>query len=185
MIDLVGELNTAGDAKEAFATLKDLGADPAAIIGAPVYGAIGVTRIATHGPFYEPVEVGGHRAILIGVRDEDTAEFVDLVAFNPERPESFRYRTGNAVFLGYEAMQRAGHYGEPLILHPSPLAWLQAGATGAVWLDGGGSLTFWLSTIPEIHATTPALARAIDGRLRREYVTRTPRVLQPKGAMAA
>ena len=180
MIDLEGELNTAGDAGEAFAILRDLGADVSALVGDPIYGAIGLSKIRPSAEgLYDPTEGPGRAAILLGVRDPDDGEIIDIVAFDPERPSKFWRRTGAAPFLGWECVDRAGHYGEPLTLFPDPLAWLRGGCAGAVWLDTDRSLSFWLATVPTIHATTPALGRAIDRRLKDEWRMHGPRVLVP------
>lgn len=185
MIDLDGELATAGDPLEAVRVLTSLGAVRSALLSWPLFGAVGVSIVAPDGDgLYRPAEIGT-RAIILGVRDESTCELIDLLAFPPERPDRWRRRTGLADFLGREAVMRAGFTGEALDVFPDPLSWLRAGGYGAVILDWSVSLRLHFAGIPEIRAATADLGRRVDDRIQREPDLRRPRVVVPKERVAA
>lgn len=175
------ELNCAGDPGATFKALVAAGADARCILGAPIYGAIGYSPIRTSGDLYEPAD-HGQGAVLVGVRDDDDGELIDIVAFDPERPAKFWRRTGAAVFLGWRAVEIADHYLEPLTLHPTPLHWLRHGCEGAVFLDLGRRLSFWTAGISEIRTLSPDFGRAIERRLADESRTAVPRVMVPRAA---
>lgn len=59
----------------------------------------------------------------------------DLIAFRPDDPGRWWYRTGNGGVLGEDNLLLALETGYPITLQPDPLAWLQADCRGAVHLD--------------------------------------------------
>jgi hypothetical protein len=59
----------------------------------------------------------------------------DVIAFRPEDPYRWWLRRGNGGVLGEDNYLDALETGRPIMLHPHPLAWLQADCRGAVLLD--------------------------------------------------
>lgn len=59
---------------------------------------------------------------------------IDLIAWQPNRPEVWWYRTGRGVILNKCAYDEAHYSGEPITLHTTPLQWLQANCRGACHL---------------------------------------------------
>ena len=181
---LEAEFSVLRDAGEAMRTLIGLGVPRQVVVFAPLWGAVGFVHARPCGDELFDPEVGKtfpnvSRVLAFGIRDND-GEILDLVAFHPDRPGRFRRRYGIVDFLGEEAVLRAGLEREPLVLHPTPLAWLAAGGTGACVLDATASLRLAFAGIPEIHATCPLHGAAIDRRLELEGQLSRPRVMVPE-----
>jgi hypothetical protein len=68
---------------------------------------------------------------------EEQGAMIDLVAFDPRKPDLWACRTGTGWALGHDAIVNATQAwpgSERLELHPTPLEWMRAGGTGAcVW----------------------------------------------------
>ena len=62
-------------------------------------------------------------------------ELRDLVAIDPDRPDKFWRRLGEAVILGNAFLEIAGQEIEPVPVFRNPLTWLRTGGTGIVVLD--------------------------------------------------
>jgi hypothetical protein len=122
----------------------------------------GIAPITTSGATYEPI-VAGKRAFLLPAAPlDDDEDIVDLVAWHPDEPCQWWSRLGVAPILNPAAIDRAEIFREPLSLHSSPMAWLQAGGEGAVVLDASADLRLHLGGIGTIICDDLTLARQID-----------------------
>jgi hypothetical protein len=151
-LDLETEFMIATDAvtrrhREKFAAR---GLDASAIARA---GGIGVARILRRSDgFYDPAERDqGETALIwpiwtgaISPVGYCEGELIDLLAWHPDKPQTFHRRSGDGVALGLYAIETA--FAEikprPLPIYRSPLDWARAGAgcvdnetAGAVVLD--------------------------------------------------
>jgi len=88
------------------------------------------------GGFWEPTmrnDPSGTGAFVIPVFDRD--DLVDLVAWEPEQPNSWYQRTREIDLLGDFIRFRCAWEGKPLKLFSNPAAWLLAAGDGACALD--------------------------------------------------
>lgn len=83
------------------------------------------------GGVYQPVD-DGRPAIIVPVFD--AYELIDLLAFDPRKPEQWWLRVGAVPLLGSDALGEQ-LLGKPLRVFKTPLAWLLAGLDGVVILD--------------------------------------------------
>ena len=127
---------TADAERRDFDYLEDEGVPRGWLRGGPM--RFGIAEIITGTTTYQPFR-GGKRAYIVpaiplrdGFFDDDIG---DLVAWLPNNPAKWWRRAGIVDFINFEAIERAAFFREPLLLHPHPLAWLQAGGDGAVILD--------------------------------------------------
>lgn len=111
---------------------------PAGTVGA-LHGdhALKVARVEITGRRWEPE--GPDPRLLIGVRDL-AGEMIDIVALARHAPRDWALRTGEAVVLGEETMERAGEEAcvrgrAALRVFADPWAWLMAGCVGICVLD--------------------------------------------------
>ncbi|GEO81956.1 hypothetical protein [Pararhodospirillum oryzae] len=95
-----------------------------------------------------------------------SADVGDLVAFDPRDPERWWTRLG-CPLLNEEAQARAALCREPLVVHPTPLAWMQAAGAGVVVLDWSRPLSVWMAGPPSLIAPTLDLAERLDRALNR------------------
>ncbi|GJD94153.1 hypothetical protein [Methylobacterium iners] len=81
--------------------------------------------------------------------EEDGHTVADLVLWRPELPGDFATVIGAAVGLGLSQVRNPATYayGWPLLVHRTPLKWLQAGCRGVVVLDRD-SAPGWLAEAP-------------------------------------
>jgi hypothetical protein len=109
------------------------------------YGLVGVARIEIDEDKFH-LEPNGRESFVVPVRVDPEAPVdvdhpapsqvvalgdpIDLVAFDPERPDWFAVMTGEAPVLGAALHADA----EPTVVWRSPLAWLQAKCRGVVAL---------------------------------------------------
>ena len=73
--------------------------------------------------------------IVIGVFEYPDEEIVDLVAFKPSAPTKWWLRLGQAVVLGRDNARLALIEEKSVVVHPTPLSWLQVDCQGCVVLD--------------------------------------------------
>lgn len=97
--------------------------------GADTAPCCGLARIQITGKFFEPHDAGEY-AVIVPIMEGD--EMVDLLAFNPRRPEKWWCRIGSERLLGSTDNQLLG---KPLHVFRTPLNWLRAGCDGVVPLD--------------------------------------------------
>jgi hypothetical protein len=79
----------------------------------------------------------GTRSVAIEALGEDAETVIDVVAWPLEEPDRFRRAIGWAAGLGISQVTNPASYfgGRPLLVHRTPLRWLQAGCCGVVVLD--------------------------------------------------
>ena len=176
-VDLSGELFGAQGALTAEHRLALLAAGVAH--EAIDWGWAGVARILIERALYQPVD-GGSICFIAPVRVADPnspeasdpnevirwGELVDLVAFPLDRPENWVLRTGAAVWLGAIGPQ----YLEPppVLVHRTPLEWLQAGGNGLVPLcRDARDLRSLLLPCRSIAVTDPLFGKRIKHSLER------------------
>ena len=137
---------------------------------------IGVGRIETSTSYFE-FNPGGRPAIVLAalwmyertLYEEALETIGDLVAWHPAEPDKWYMRRGVAAVLNPEAIERAVHFGEPLPLWETPLAWLQNGMAGCVVLDWQADLTFHFGNVRQINCQSRRLAGQIDTALRQQH----------------
>ncbi len=106
-------------------------------------GGLAVARIGTTGrlwmpeptgtpSFIQPVWDGPAPSIYCGV---ENPVLIDMIAWRPDDPPCWWYRTGDSHALGADHLDLAHVEGWPISLHRTPLDWLRAGCRGAVLLD--------------------------------------------------
>ncbi len=90
----------------------------------------------------------------------------DLIAFLPHAPHRWWRRTGDAVILNDEAVDRASFLEEQLAVWSSPLSWLQHGAHGAVVLEWQRHLPMHFRAVKRIAAENDLLALRLAAALK-------------------
>jgi hypothetical protein len=140
MVDLTGELaaTRASTTEEERAKLAKLG------IPQHMLDMVGAARVDlfSGGKLYQPLEDIGDRVFIIGVRVGDPISpehprpdevaycgiLIDLLAWHPDVPERWATRLDLATWLGAIPPQ----YMQPpkVLVHRTPLAWLQSGGRG-------------------------------------------------------
>ena len=106
-------------------------------------GGVAVARISTTGrlwmpeptgtpAFILPVWAGPAPSIYYGV---ENPVLIDMIAWRPDDPARWWYRTGEGAVLGIDNLDLAHTEGWPISLHRTPLEWLKTGCRGAVLLD--------------------------------------------------
>lgn len=140
----------------------------------------GLTQIDadTTGRFYQPVDDGAP-AIIVPVLDAE--ELVDLLAFDPRRPERWWLRIGAVPLLGGDELAYLllgpKLFAEPLWVHRTPLNWLRNSCHGVVILDIDRGLGD-LAIVPNgIAAEDAAHQRELKDRLARAAMRRLPNVI--------
>ncbi len=105
-------------------------------------GSVAVARISTTGrlwmpeptgtpAFILPVWAGPAPSIYYGV---ENPVLIDMIAWRPNDPSQWWYRTGEGGALGIDNLDLAHTEGWPISLHRTPLDWLRASCRGAVLL---------------------------------------------------
>ena len=106
-------------------------------------GGLAVARIRTTGrlwvsepagmpAFILPVWDGPAPSIYSGV---ENPVLIDMIAWRPDDPARWWYRTGEGAVLGVDHLDLAHTEAWPISLHRTPLDWLRAGCRGAILLD--------------------------------------------------
>ncbi len=88
----------------------------------------GLAKIVRMGRFYEP-HPDGDWSIIVPAIDVD--ELVDLLAFDPSRPEQWWYRIGGERLLDGDALGNQLMHNH-LHVFRTPLEWLKGGCAGVV-----------------------------------------------------
>lgn len=163
-MDLSAEFDTCVRGKAgtwALRHLKSRGVLFSTIIDA---GGIGATLVAVnHGLWsFDPA---GKAMIVLPVIEGDCIE--DLVAFRPDEPERWYLHQGAyGATLGLETVWEAESYQEPILVHPSPLSWLQAECLGVCVLSDVGRVLAGQSRVvclDVVHGET--IERALRSRM--------------------
>jgi hypothetical protein len=111
----------------------------------------------------------GERALVLPIVSPESGDIIDLAAFRPETPRSTWLFTGAGRFLGDEAIREAEHFGKPLEIRESPLAWLRAKCSGLVILDWQQLWPFWFSGVPALQFDDRAFALLARDILKRPF----------------
>jgi hypothetical protein len=124
--------------------LVSQGIDPVLLVA---YQMVGVAHIAAGRQPGSWVSTGnGRLAFVVPVRVHESfsplaadpwaavrfGELVDLVAWCPKSPDRYWLYAGDAAWLGAVAPPHLDPF--PVVVHPTPLAWLRAGAQGIALL---------------------------------------------------
>ena len=99
-------------------------------------GGLGVQRISTAGRLFQP-SPGGFPAIIIEIREIGLApDTLDLLAVRIDTPDRWWSRFGEpGLILGEDHYLAAICEAKPVRIFDSPVAWLQGGCGGSVFLD--------------------------------------------------
>ncbi|MFG0245757.1 MAG: hypothetical protein ACF8MF_06885 [Phycisphaerales bacterium JB052] len=134
----------------------------------------GIASGNTQGQHWQPDPIGRPLLVLpdVPLADPDderlgAVDIGDLIAFNPHEPTRWWARTGAAVMLNPEGVERGQHHAEPVHVHATPLDWLRAAGAGIVVLDWSGHLPLRLAGPPRLIAADLALAERLDRALNR------------------
>jgi hypothetical protein len=106
-----------------------------------VSGWPGVERAVATGRLFHPNPTGTDMVVLPiwhgqGPLYNPDPVLADLLAFQTDQPGRWYYRDGKpGLVLGDDMLDQALNAAAPVLLHPSPLAWLRSGCTGAVILE--------------------------------------------------
>jgi hypothetical protein len=109
-------------------------------------GMPGLTDIKPHGADRFEFSEDGLTAVILPAYDtipgnlDANAEhhvehLVDLIAVDPDHPDRFWRRHGDALVLGSAFLEIAGYEGEPVPVFKNPMTWLRSGGAGVVVLD--------------------------------------------------
>jgi len=167
VIDLIAEIMPAAWAMTHGRYQNQMAAadvSPVAIYGtAPrLHGHFGPARVRFHGDLYEP-DPDGKEVFLIGVSEHPDELIIDIVAFQPSKPNKWWLRLGNAVVLGLHDARLALFEEKPVFVHATPLDWLRNDCRGCVVLDWKADLLSYLPgdrILATDHATTGRLEQA-------------------------
>ncbi len=143
--------------------LQCFGIPDSAIFGLPLM--IGVAKVQTSpSGFYEPNDDGENVVIVgEGLRAGPTwATLDDLIAFRPQDPGRWWRRRGEVQVLGSSNIRPEPVF--PLILHDTPLSWLQARARGVCVIDWRVDPERFLYAGP-IEAESPTLKARLRRRI--------------------
>lgn len=167
--------------RKAARRLRDLGVPLGVLYGlATDFCVYGAGRVETHRSGVFEFSPEGTPAIVqpaarCSVPGEP--EIIDLVCWFPDNPNRWWQRTGNGLFLDYDALNRSSftpnlgvdddgnpfRQPQPLLVHSSPLDYLRAGCTGTCLLcpDDPGA-AFWLSGAEKILCAERELADKVQ-----------------------
>lgn len=107
------------------------------------YGDIGGLKVRLSGKRFEPCENGPFMIALAVWQDTPSWDnniedpiLNDIIAWRPEAPSQwYFYRGEQGLVLNERSMFECTLLDNPLIIHSTPLAWLQSGCRGCVLLD--------------------------------------------------
>ena len=99
-------------------------------------GELGVQRISTTGRLFEP-SPRGFPAVIIAIREIGLApDILDILAVRVDTPGCWWSRFGEpGLILGEDRYLAAVSEGEAVRVFDNPVAWLQGGCGGCVFLD--------------------------------------------------
>lgn len=115
---------------------------------------------------WTPAPPGTGRRLLAMAVEVD-GEIIDIVAWQPRRPDIWWLRLGVATILGADAIDASHWRGEPVVLHETPEDWVRARGEGAVILDWSIDLYPILSLAPSVKCSTNLLAARLRKALDR------------------
>lgn len=183
MVDLVGEcvrahLNVRRTHQD---WLAAHGVSPIAIYCPPprLHGHFGVDRAQFHGDLYEPAP-DGVPVIVMGVSEHPDEPIIDIVAFQPSDPTRWWLRLGNAVLLGLHNARLAVFEEAPVLVHGTPLDWLQAECRGCCVLDWNADILSRLEGYGVL--TDAATGKRLEGAFQRHIHIPPVRVMEAQRA---
>jgi hypothetical protein len=142
--------------------LRSFGIPEAVIFGLPLM--IGATKVQTFpSGFYEPNDDGTPVVVVAAGRPAgpiwDTLD--DLIAFRPQDPGRWWRRCGDIQLIGAYNIRSEPVF--PLVLHETPLSWLQAGTAGVCVIDWALDPEIFAGRIEaESHSLKARLERRIE-----------------------
>ena len=141
---------------------------------------IGVADVRPDGDgFYVPDPDGPILAGIVAVIPDDM--IIDLVAIDLLRPKLYRRRIGLADLLGESNVVGLSFTGEPLLIHPGPADWVNAGGRGVAVLEWTQSVRGLLSSLEGgLKVTSLEFAEELERKLT-EAVCR-PRIFVQRGS---
>ncbi len=114
----------------------------------------------------------GEEAVLVPVLDR-YGEWVDNLAYHLSNPAAWALQFDDSTpVLGAANLARAAFFHDPIVLHPTPEAWLRAGRRGVVVLNWGCALRDLFDGVGEVHCAHPLLKK----RLRRNFGIGQPNI---------
>jgi len=121
----------------------------------------------------------GMEAILMSVHDR-YGEWVDNLAYHLSNPAAWALQFDDSTpVLGAANLARAAFFHDPIVLHPTPEAWLRAGGQGVAILNWGCPLRDLFDGVAEVHGAHPLLKK----RLQRNFRIGQPNIKAlPQGA---
>jgi hypothetical protein len=128
--------------------------------GLPADG-FGVSFVEIDAHHYAPV-AGGKPAIIVPLFEDGT--LLDLIATGPQT-RTTRTRSGIAMVLGQEWIDRAKDTGTAFRLLGDPIEWLRNGRRGAVVVDWRAA-RYVLADVPDIACDTELLAKQVERAMR-------------------
>ncbi len=166
MIDLAAEfaLTTDGISPLVVEYFQRLGLPNRIIYGPRHY--IGVARIVTTSDGLFEIHDDGERALIVpeGVPEVPAWDSIhDLIAFLPDEPGRWWRRRGDASLLG--ASNMTPWRLSPLVIHATPLSWLQGTAAGICIVDWSFDPTALLAA-GHLSIETPALRSRLEYRIK-------------------
>ncbi len=135
-----------------------------------IYGPrhhVGVGHIVTTSGGLFEFHDGGERALIVpeGVPEwPGWHEVYDLIAFKPASPDRWYRRRGDADLLGTSNISPWRL--TPLVIHDTPLSWLQAGAAGLCIVNWGFDPIARLVGVGNLEAETPAIKDRLERRIK-------------------
>ncbi len=102
----------------------------------------------------------------------------DQIAWLAGTPGRWYALDGVTPILGARELALAASWGDPIAIHSTPAAWVEAHGEGVCVLDWQSTLASCFEGIPEITTAhlDPATAREIEKRLKRNFWRGLPRV---------
>ncbi len=118
----------------------------------------------------------GEEAVLIPVHDRH-GEWVDTCAYCVADPAEWRVQFDDETpILGAANLARTAFFHDPIVLHPTPESWLQAGCRDVVILNWGCPLRELFEGVGEVRCAHPLLKK----RLRRNFRNGEPNIASPR-----
>ena len=128
-------------------------------------GPVGVADIEIHDPGIFDIADFGMRAFLHPIYSGGFgSEIIDVIAWMPSNPYRWWTLEYTGWALGDDQLFAAEFWNEPILLHPTPLAWLAADGIGVVvndWIMSSPALR----SIPCIVTEDAEFGREVQRRL--------------------
>ncbi len=135
------------------------------------------TRIHLTGRVHFRLDPAGELAQIAPIRDRyDRLE--DLVAWFPDVLGRWYVREGLCPILGARELALAASHGDPVMIYPTPSAWVAADGAGICVVDWGVELLGCFEGVTEISTAhlSAGTAAAIEKLLKRNFWRGLPRV---------